>query len=144
VIYSRTMTPEQQQFLVSNGLAVVAWIAFGIFVWKQGWPFVRDQIVAMQTSFRQDMLDRKAEIALLIQNNQAQRDSHLAAERQSRSDYLASLENIRVAQNASVTGELKELRIAVVENTKTLHDWLANQQSWGGEEERRKPTRTRG
>lgn len=132
------MTPEQQQFLYSNGLAVVGWIALGLFVWRAGWPFIKDQIISMQTAFRQDMEDRKAEIASLIANNDAQRTAHLANERQSRADYLQSLDAIRAKQDALISGELRDLRTAIMENTKTMHDYMANMQEWDKTTERRR------
>lgn len=134
------MTPEQQQFWTNQGIAVLAWAIFLLFLYRQGWPFIKDQIVMMQSNFRQEMDDRKNEIALLIANNQAQRDSHLASERQARADYLASLDTIRTKQDIALASELKELRIAVIENTKTMHEWLSNRE-WDGEKERRRKPR---
>jgi hypothetical protein len=132
------MTSEQTQFLYSNGLAVLVLVALGLFGWRAGWPFIKDQILAMQESFRQDMADRKAEIASLIANNESQRTAHLANERQSRADYLQSLENIRLKQDAMVSGELRDLRTAIMENTKTMHDYMANMQEWDKTTDRRR------
>lgn len=133
------MTPEQQQFWVNNGVAIGGWVIFGLFVWRAGWPFFKDQIIAMQNSFRQDMADRKAEIAALIANNAAQLTAHLASEKQSRADYLSSLEAIRNKQDSLIAGELRDLRQVIMENTKTMHDYMVNAQWDGGTERRRKP-----
>lgn len=142
------MTNEQVQFWLNQGLAILAWVVFAIFLYRQGWPFIRDRIIDMQVSFAKEMEDRKAEITQLLSvnqtltaNNGAQRDAHLAAERQSRADFLAALDTIRAKQDTFLSGELKELRLAITENTHTMHDFLSNIQAWDGETERRKRER---